>query len=199
MKVGHKDLRFSISLVILIGMLTFSLLLLLFSLDKPAARAKTQTYAMPALRNTSVLKKTSSQTLDDSTLDFKIMVPAQLGQWFYKIGEVKSLTDKALSDQYLQVYVPVPGVKSNNFDDQYKSILTIRKFTADEWSAIDAKCPSTKENKDICDMAGKSVFSGSDPKGDKVTYAATKPTDCPKNIQDKCTLADKILESFQVK
>jgi len=200
LKCCRKDLRFSISLVILIGMLAFSLLLLLFSLNKSVAvSAGTRAVKIPPVSNTSGLKKTVSQGLDDSSLDFKITVPTELGSWFYKIGEVKSLTDKSLSDQYMKIYVPLPGVKSNNFDQQYKEILTIRKFTGDEWNAIGDKCPSTKANKDICDAAGESIFTGPNAAGDEVTYAATKPTDCPNSIKAKCALADKIIQSFELK
>ncbi|HUD08536.1 MAG TPA: hypothetical protein VMQ48_00400, partial [Candidatus Saccharimonadales bacterium] len=189
----RKDMRFKVSLVILIGMLTFSAMLLLLSLNKSSAvNAETGTItAIPASHNFGV-KKSSSQTLNDSALDFTVTVPVELGAWFYKIGEVKSLTDKSLSDQYFRVYVANPGVKSNNFDEQNKDILTIRKFSADEWSAVEKSCQKNKS--DICDAAGTLIV-----KSDKEAYAYTKPVDCPKSIVAKCNLTDKIIESFNLK
>lgn len=197
-KFHHKDMRFSVSLVVLIGMLAFSAMLLLFSLNKSSVvNAETNTIAAAPTRQLSEIKKPSSQTIDDSALDFKITVPPELGQWFYKTGEVKSLTDKSLSDQYFQIYVPVSGVKSNNFDEQNKNILTIRKFSAGEWSSIEKGCQQNK--KDICDAAGEQIAKTTDANGDDWVYAAVKPADCPKSIEAKCALADKIIQSFQMK
>ncbi|MCX6767078.1 MAG: hypothetical protein NT170_04895 [Candidatus Moranbacteria bacterium] len=192
-KNHRKDMRFKVSLVILIGMLTFSALLLLLSLNNSSAmKAEMGTTATPPLRNVSGIQKSSSQMLNDSALDFKLTVPAELGQWVYKIGEVKSLTDDSLSDQYFRMFVPLSGVKSNNFDEQNKDILTIRKFSADEWSAVEKSCRKNKS--DICDAAGTLIV-----KSDKEVYTYTKPVDCPKSIEAKCNLTDKIIESFNLK
>lgn len=193
-------MRFSISLVILIGMLAFSAMLLLFSLNKSAARsAGTGTSKAAPAGNSSGFKKTEGQVLNDVSLDFKLTVPARLGAWFYKTGEVKSLTDDSLSDQYLRIFVPLAGAgaKSNNFDQQNKDILTIRKFTGDEWADIAKSC--RKEKKDICDAAGELIAKAPDSKGDDWVYAYSKPADCPKSIEAKCNLADKIIESFNLK
>ena len=119
MKHHRKDMRFKVSLVILIGMLTFSAMLLLLSLNKSSVvNAEIGTTTAPPLRPVSGIQKSSSQMLNDSALDFKLTIPAELGAWFYKIGGVKSLTDDSLSDQYFRIFVPLSGVKSNNFDEQ---------------------------------------------------------------------------------
>jgi hypothetical protein len=189
----RKDMRFKVSLVILIGMLTFSAMLLLLSLNKSSVvNAEMGTTTVPPLRHVSVIQKSSSQMLNDSALDFKLTVPSELGQWFYKIGEVKSLTDDSLSDQYFRMFIPLAGVKSNNFDEQNKDILTIRKFSADEWSAVEKSCQKNKS--DICYTAGTLIV-----KSDKEVYAYTKPVDCPKSIEAKCNLTEKIIESFNLK
>jgi hypothetical protein len=189
----RKDMRFKVSLVILIGMLTFSLMLLLLSLNKSSAmKVETGTSkAIPASHNSGI-KKSSSQMLNDNSLGFSLAVPVELGSWLYKIGEVKSLTDDSLSDQYLRMFVPLAGEKSNNFDQQNKNILTIRRFSPDEWSAIEKSCK--KDNSNICDAAGKLIAQN-----DEWIYAYTKPTDCLKSIAAKCNLADKIIQSFNLK
>jgi len=190
-------MRFSISLVILIGMLTFSALLLLFSLNKSSiVSAETYTKKIVPIKNDSGLKKTGSQALNDSSLDFNITVPSQLGEWLYKTGEVKSLTDDSLSNQYFRMFVPLPGAKSNNFDQQNKNILTIRKFSADEWFDIEKSC---QEEESTCDAAGKMIAKGADSNGDEWVYAYIKPENCPKSIEAKCNFVDKIIESFNLK
>jgi hypothetical protein len=195
-KFRHKDMRFSISLVILIGMLTFSALLLLFSLNKSSVvNAEAYTKKTAPIENNSGLKKAGSKILSDSSLDFNVTIPSNIGEWLYKIGEVKSLTDDSLSNQYLRIFIPLPGEKSNNFDQQNKDILTIRKFSADEWSDIEKNCQ--KEN--TCDEVGKMIAKGADSNGDKWVYAYTKPEDCPKSIEAKCNFVDKIIESFNLK
>jgi len=194
----RKDMRFKVSLVILMGMLTFSLMLLLFSLNKPSTvNAEGSAVTASSAKVGSAVKKAGSQKLNDSALDFNLTVPAALGQWSYKTGEVVSLTDSSLSDQYLRIFVPLAAAKSNNLDQQYKDILTIRKFSADEWADIEKSCQ--KDKKDICDAAGKMIANGPDSNGDGWVYAYTKPEDCQENIAAKCNLADKIIESFNLK
>mgnify|MGYP001335242076 CR=1 FL=1 len=197
-KLSRKEMRFSVSLVILMGMLTFSLMLFLFSLNKSVARSsESEVSRITPVKKISEIKKAEDQILNDTLLDFKVKVPAGLGEWFYKIGEVKSLTDESLSNQYFRIFVPLAGAKSNNFDQQNKDILTIRKFTGDEWADITKSC--SKEKKDICDAAGEMIAKSSDSKGEDWVYAFTKPTDCPKNIEAKCNFADKIIKSFELK
>ena len=197
-KLSRKEMRFSVSLVILMGMLIFSLMLFLFSLNKSVAISPgAEASKVTPVKKGSEIKKAEEQVLNDALLDFRVAVPAGLGAWFYKIGEVKSLTDESLSNQYFRIFVPLAGAKSNNFDQQNKDILTIRKFTGDEWADITKNCQ--KEKKDICDAAGEMIAKSSDSKGEDWAYAFTKPTDCPKNIEAKCNLADKIIKSFQLK
>lgn len=196
-KFNQKDLRFSLSLVVLIGMLSFSLLLLLISLNKSAvAGAKTHIAKTVPMGKTSP-KKAESRVFDDSSLGFKLTMPAQLGEWSYKTGEVKSLTDESLSNRYLQIFVPIPGAKSNNLEEQNKNILTIRKFSGEEWKDVSASCK--KDKKDICDAAGTLAGESTDSDGEEWIYAYIKPSDCPTGIEAKCKLADKIIESFQLK
>jgi hypothetical protein len=194
----RKDMRFNISLVILIGMLTFSATLLLFSLNNSSLAKAGASSTLP-VKYLSGVKKSSDQMLNDSALDFKLTVPIELGQWFYKIGEVKSLTDDSLSNQYFRMFIPLSGAgaKSKNFDEQNRNILTIRKFSSDEWSDIEKNCQKNK--KDICDAAGKLIVKNIDSNGDEWVYAYVKSEDCPKNIEAKCNLADKIMESFNLK
>jgi hypothetical protein len=199
-KANHhrKDMRFKVSLVILMGMLTFSLMLLLFSLNKPSAvNAKGSATTVSSARVRPVVKKAGSQALNDSALDFNLMVPAALGQWFYKTGEVVSLTDSSLSNQYLRIFVPTASANSNNLDQQYKNILTIRKFSADEWADIEKSCQ--KDKNDICDAAGEMIANEPDSNGDDWVYAYIKPADCQESNVAKCSLADKIIESFDLK
>ncbi|MFH0930033.1 MAG: hypothetical protein V1814_02160 [Candidatus Moraniibacteriota bacterium] len=197
-KLSRKEMRFSVSLVILMGMLIFSLLLLLLSLNKSVARSveKKVNKVLPTFSNPWPKNK-ENRTISDASFDFKLTVPAELGAWLYKTGEVKSLTDDSLSNQYCRIFVPLAAAKSNNFDQQNKDILTIRKFSKDEWADITKSCQN--EKKDICDAAGELITKASDSKGDDWIYAFTKPADCPKNIEAKCNLADKIIESFNLK
>lgn len=189
----RKDMRFKVSLVILMGMLTFSAMLLLFSLNNfSAVNAETGTSTVLPMKHLPSIKKPSSQMLSDSALGFTLTVPTEIGEWLYKTGEVKSLTDDSLSDQYFRMFIPLAGAKSNNFDQQNKDILTIRKFSAGEWSDVEKSCE--KGNNDICDAAGKLIAQK-----EEWVYAYTKPTDCPKSIVAKCNLADKIIESFNLK
>lgn len=198
-KIYRKDLRFSLSLVVLIGALSFSMILLLLSLNKQAcvsAQAMTSLDSWPTKKLSNLREsKGKSQVLDDNLLDFKITIPNQLGNWFYKIGEVKSLTDESLSNQYLRIYVSFPGKRSNNFDKQNMPILTIRKFSSKEWKSIEKDCPDG----DICKAAGEVIAKTDNSSSKEWVYAFVKATDCPKNIETKCALADKIVESFQLK
>jgi len=196
----HKDLRFSLSLVVLIGMLTFSMLLLLVTLDRSSAvSAKAMTTPAPKMVKAQQSLKTAvpNQTLNDSTLDFRLSVPSQLGKWSYRTGEVESLTDDSLSDQYVKVYIPVPGAKTNNFDDQNQEILVIRRFSKDEWADIEKSCDDGDEA--ICGAGGQKIdFSDENAPADWV-YAYSKADNCPKNLNYKCALADSMIKSIELK
>jgi hypothetical protein len=189
----RKDMRFKVSLVILIGMLTFSAMLLLFSLNNSLkVNAETGMNTVLPMKHLSGIKKASSQILNDDTLDYKLTIPAGLGDWVYKTGEVKSLTDDYLSDQYFRMFIPLSGEKSNNFDEQNKDILIIRRFSADEWSDVEKSCK--KDDSDICASAGTLISEN-----DEWAYTFTKSADCPRSIEAKCSLVDKIIESFNLK
>jgi len=196
----QEDFRFGLSLVHLIGMISFSSILLLVALNfSIPANAENQAYKAPSsVKNISELKKSESRILNDELLGFKITVPARFGEWFYKIGEVKSLMDNSLSNQYLQIFAPLPGVKSNDFNQQNKNILSIRKFSFDEWSDIEEICQEGEEEF-ICETTGKLIASETDSNGDEWVYAYTKSSDCPQSIKTKCDLADEIVKSFQLK
>jgi hypothetical protein len=197
-KLDHKEMRFSMSLVILIGMLTFSLLLLLLTLNKTSVvYAVAKKTANKPIATRAVMQKSKTQTLNDSRIDYGLTIPTQIGKWFYKVGQVKSPTDDSLSDQYLKILIPVPGSSSSNFDNQYQDVLTIRKFSADEWSDIQKACK--KEKQDICEAGGQVIANAPESEDSEWVYAYTKSDDCPKNIEAKCALVDKILESFKLK
>lgn len=196
-KISRKDMRFSISLVILIGMLSFFSMLLLISLNKPSAvEARTQVIKTAPNKNAAV-KQSGNRIIDDRDLDFKLTMPSQLGQWSYRTGDVKSLTDDSLSNRYVQIMVPIPGAKSNNVEEQNKSILTIRKFSEEEWKDVTESCQNDK--KDICDAAGVLIKETTDSEDNGWAYSYTKFPGCPKSIEAKCNLVDKIIESFQLK
>lgn len=203
LKLKGRELRFSVSLVLLMGMLLFSTLLLLFSLNKANfAKAENKFGATRPMVKMAAPNGSGSQVLNDDALDFRLMIPAQLGGWFYKIGMVQSLTDDSLSNQYLQIFVPIGArAKSSNFNDQNQLVLTIRKFSNEEWTGINKKCSaeSKEKNKDICGIAGRLVYAGPDSNNVDWTYAATKPANCSKGAESKCEMADKIIQSFQMK
>ena len=57
-----------------------------------------------------------NQLLDDPGLDFKLTVPSQLGQWMYRVGYVKGLTDDSLTNQFVKIYVAQrPAGSSDQF------------------------------------------------------------------------------------
>jgi hypothetical protein len=195
----NNDMRFSLSLVILIGMLTFSVLLLLVTLSRPSAMDAKAMYApvqrTPKIQNSKM--GASGQILEDNGIDFKLSVPGQLGKWFYRIGEVKSLTDDSLSDRYLKMYIPLSSTKSNNFNEQNQDILTVRRLTVDEWSDIEKSCKDGEQS--VCSAGGRKIDLGNGSASEKWVYAYTKADNCPKNIASKCALADTIIKSFKLK
>jgi hypothetical protein len=187
---------FEVFLVVFIAILGISILLLSFSLTSlsgwtPATGASVLTKAKNVSKNVSAKK--ISQTINDPGLDFELTVPPGIGDWFYKTGNIKSPVDDALSDQYVQIFVRLKKTTgSKNFEDQNKSILTIKKFTADEWKKLEKGCQN--DNLLYCEAAGTKVAE----KGESV-YAYTKTGNCPKDIEAQCRLADKLIESFSLK
>lgn len=191
----RKDLRFSVSLVVLIAFLATASLLLLVSLI--GQRKATAIGKYSSVSKISGNASGKATVLDDADLDFKLKIPAGLGDWIYKTGAVKSLVDDTLSDQYLKIYVSYPAAKnSQNFDDREKDVLTVVKFEADEWAKLEAGCEKNKP--DYCDAMG-TKFSESSDSGDGFVYAYRKADECPKSLAKKCDLADEIVKSFQLK
>jgi hypothetical protein len=187
---------FEIFLVIFIAILGVSILLLSTSLTSLSGwTPETRTVAPSRINNVSkkVPVKKTGQTLKDPGLDFELTVPTGLGEWQYKTGFIKSPVDDALSDQYMQIFVSVKGATgSNNFEDRNKNILTIKKFTAAEWKKLEKGCQN--DNKLYCDAAGTKLAEKND-----FVYAYTKEENCPKDIEARCRLADKLIESFNLK
>lgn len=190
----RKNFRFSVSLILLTAVLEVSLLMLLMSLiNTQTVRGGDESFAVPAAKSAKRLVKPASQKLNDPSLDFELTVPAQLGEWLYKTGYIKSPVDDELSDQYLQVYLPDSGkAKSRNFDEMTKAVLTIKKFTADEWKKLEKGCQN--ENSLFCEAAGTKMAE----KNGSV-YAYNKISNCPSGMENKCSLADRIADSFQLK
>jgi len=191
-KTKEADLRFDISLVMLIALLSVSALILLLILAQSGRRAYFQVGGVKTNWSNKVFP--GRRTLDDKSLGFKLTMPLQLGSWMYKTGYAKSPTDDSLSDQYVKIYVPLsPAAGSNNFDKQYQDILTIRKFSSGEWKELEKGC--SKKNLAYCEEAGTKIDE--DEKGGSV-YAYTKTEACPKEIASRCGYADKIIKSFKL-
>ncbi len=193
---GEKNLRFSVSLIILTAALEMSLLILLFSLVNSQALKEGNNPFYVAAANSNGNKKNtpSSQELSDPGLNFKLTIPPQLGDWKYRVGYVKSPVDDALSNQYLQVYIPESGrKKSHNFDEANKAFLTVRKFESEEWDSLKKGCE--KGNLIFCEVAGEKIAE----KNGSI-YAYTKNSSCLSNKNEsKCKLVEKIVGSFQFK
>ncbi len=189
----RKNIRFEVSLVILIGILTFSTYLLLMSLNRSSGGGSSRAPAITNSRISSAgVKRPADYQLKDASIDFETRVPSQIGDWFYKIGYVKSPADETLADQYVQVFVPISGTDSNNFEDKNKNILTIRKYTKTEWDDLEKGC--RKGNQFYCETAGKMI---AEKNGSVYAYAISE--DCPKIIETKCRLAEKIIGYFRLK
>lgn len=193
-KNKQKDLRFSLSLVILMGILIVSMYFLLISLNGSLSRkiGSLSSSVLPIQKNSTTAKK-SDCSLNDPSVDFGLSIPSQLGEWMYKTGYVKSPTDDTLSNHYVQLLVPVETKNaSNNFEDRNMNILTIRKFSQSEWSKLEKGCQ--KGNQFFCETAGKMVAENNGS-----VYAYTKPGNCQKNLEAKCRLTDNIIQSFKLK
>jgi hypothetical protein len=187
---------FEIFLVIFIAILGISILLLSSSLTSLSGWSPA-TGAVVTPKAGNVPKKVSAkkigQIMKDPGLDFELTVPPGVGDWLYKIGYIKSSVDDALSDQYAQIFVSVKNTSgSNNFEDQNKNILTIKKFTGDEWKKLEKGCQN--DNSLYCEAAGTKIAEKDD-----YVYAYTKMKNCPKDIEARCRLVDKLIESFNLK
>lgn len=197
---GKKDnFRFKVSLIFLSAALLISTILFLIAAINCTKRVVTKNQ-VPAAGMQAVINKAKDSMSFSKTgvvsgedLDFEVTVPSQMGDWFFRSGFVKSPVDNELSDQYVQIYIPVSGkTDSKNIDDRYKNILTIKKFLSSEWEEIESGCQ--KKNLLYCEMAGTKI----DEKGGHV-YSFSQLENCPQNLAAKCQLAAKILETFKFK
>lgn len=195
--LASSEMRFKVSLVILMALLSISAYLFVFVL---ALNSSPRALGSSGSINTNIFRKAisskvlaRSSVLNDSSLDFKLTIPKEIGAWIYKIGYVKDPLDDSQSDQYVKIYLPL-GMKtiSSNFDDQYKEVLTIIKFPKKNWNKLDSGCQ--KGNSSYCDQAGTKIGEN-----DESVFAYIKMDDCPQALQSKCLNIGKIIDSFQLK
>jgi hypothetical protein len=193
---GEKNFRFNLSLIILMAVLQASLFMLLLTLiSVQTAKGQNMNFSVASAANGAkkMIKPATSQKLADPNIDFDLAIPAQLGEWLYKTGYVKSPVDDKMSDQYVRIYLPNAGkAGSRNFEDMTSAFLTIRKFTTDEWKKLDKGC----QNKDslFCEAAGTKIAEK-----DGSVYAYTKISSCPSGMESKCGLIEKIIGGFSLK
>jgi hypothetical protein len=197
MKWHKENLRFGISLIVLTALLEAALFMFLLVLNSSTGVAQGQ-IKTNAMSNQIALgqKKTVSPTsriLQDENLDFEITVPKEFGDWVYKTGSIKSLIDDKLADEYLQIYVPLSANSdSNKFEGRYQNILTVMRFTEDEWDEISQGCE--KSNLYYCDAKGTELG-----RKEQYVYSYTEPINCPKEVEFRCGKANRITESFKIK
>ncbi|HBB37229.1 MAG: hypothetical protein UX02_C0005G0013 [Candidatus Moranbacteria bacterium GW2011_GWC1_45_18] len=197
-KKTEQDLRFNISLVYLIAMISISTYLLLFSLTNTgeafmSSSGQISKNATVKVGPTSVNYSENNKFLNDPALEFNLAIPAQFGQWIYRVGSVKGLTDDTLANPFVKIYVDAkPSGKSASFDDRYKDVLTIRKYSSDEWDELEKGCG--KGNLIYCEGAGTKINEK-----DGSVWAYTKSDDCSKETKASCDLVEKIVGSFQLK
>ncbi len=198
---AKEDFRFKISLVFLIAMISASAYLFLFSLSMRGENLEGNPVAVKKLATTNPVRagiKSSNEvyTLDDSALDFKLIIPPGFGQWIYRVGFVRSLVDYTLSNQFLKVYVSTKNTGNpTSFDECYREILAIRRFSVEEWKDLEKSCK--KGNSFLCNEAGVKLGEK-----DKWVWAYTKSESCSQDEQeekDGCTYVQRIVESFQLK
>jgi hypothetical protein len=193
---ARKDLRFNISLVFLIAMLSISAFLLLFSLTengKAFRDAPSLTQKTAAVSSVNSVSSGKNRLLNDPGLDFRLTVPPQLSQWIYRIGNVKGLTDDSLSNQFMKIYAATKSAgSSTSFDDCFKDVLTIRKFSAEEWEDIEKGCD--KGNLIYCEGAGTKINEK-----DGSVWAYIKSEGCSKKTEASCAYIEKIIGSFEFK
>lgn len=195
---AKDDMRFKVSLVILIALLCSSVFLLLIMLNRDggaSSRANSTAASGVNSRNNmmnSALAKNSSQVLENSTLGFRVKIPTQLGDWIYRVGYVKSPVDDSLANQYLKIFVPISKKSgSKNFEENYQEILSVRKYSDDEWEKLEKGCE--KGNLFFCEVMGEKISED-----DGQTYACVKTEKCRRELQGKCEFSDQIMESFQL-
>jgi len=191
----HSETRFKVSLVFLIAALLITAFIFIFTMiGIQNSEIAMRNLSTPAANVTQANANFSTKsTLENSDLNFTLEMPAQLGQWLYKTGKVQSPTDDTLSDRYTSIYIPKSReLVSRNFDDLTQLILTVREFTADEWNSLEKGCK--KGNQLYCEAAGTKVDETND-----AVWVYIKADNCPKSLEAKCSLADKIIQSFKLK
>ncbi|OGI25955.1 MAG: hypothetical protein A3J76_00440 [Candidatus Moranbacteria bacterium RBG_13_45_13] len=192
------DMRFKISLLILIALLCSSVFFLLIILNRngeASLRANSMAASEVKFRSNMMnraLAKNSSQVLENPTLGFRVKIPTQLGDWIYRVGYVKSPVDDSLANHYLKIFVPI-GKKSGskNFEENYQEILSVRKYSNDEWTKLEKGCE--KGNLFYCEVMGEKISED-----DGQTYTCVKTEKCRREVQSKCEFSDQIMESFQL-
>lgn len=195
---AKEDFRFKISLVFLIAMISASAYLFLFSLsmknrDFGGSSVAVEKSAMTNFARASIKSSNKVYTLDDPALDFRLTIPPGFGQWIYRVGFAKSLVNDALSNQFLKVYVSTKNTgNSTSFDECYREILAIRRFSIDEWKNLQKSCE--KRNDFLCDEAGTKLGEK-----DKWVWAYTKSENCFQEEKDGCAHIQEIVGSFQLK
>jgi hypothetical protein len=189
-----SETRFRISLIFLMaGLLlsAFILILTLISAQNNQTMARTFTPVNAGAKTSA--KFSANPILEDPSLDFTLKIPTQLGQWLYKTGFVKSLVNETLSDRYVTIFIPRNAkTGTNNFDDLTQDILIVRQFVKEEWKKLETGCG--KGNQIYCEAMGEKIGEKND-----AVWAYTKAKTCPKDIEAKCSLADKIAETFTLK
>lgn len=202
------NMRFSVSLVILIGMLSFSVLLLLFSMTKPVGQeAATKTSAVMQRSNVSNAPKAvppQPYVFQSGGEDFRLSFPTDWKGWVFRTGEVKSLIDDSLSDSYVRISLPqsvADNVDANspNLDSRYGDMITVFTYSADEWKAMEKKC--NRGNAEVCDRIGTKLADTVCPgfAGDTdCVYSFTKEPNCPASFTAQCGEVDKIMQSFKI-
>jgi len=192
-----QEMRFKISLIVLMALLSISAYMLAFVLawNGPQAAMSSSTGINTYVLQKPIMKKvaTAGGVLNDQNLDYTLNIPKDFGSWMYKIGYVKDFLDDSLANKYLKVYLPL-NIKSSspNFTDNFQDILTIISFRKKTWDQMAKGCQNGKS--DYCNLAGTKLGENDD-----VVFAYTKGSDCPQEIQKQCSDIGKITDSFHLK
>jgi len=187
------DLRFGVSLVLLIGFLSFATYLFLFALIGSQRANSAAVLKKPAAgMNKAAKQSANARKLSDESLGYTLAFPASFGEWMYKTGYVVSPVDETLTNQYAKVYVPLPSRSaSSNFEEKYFGVFTVRKFSEKEWDALEKGC--AKGNLLYCEQKGTKINEK-----DKAVYAYTVSEKCPQELLSKCKLVQGIVKSFKL-
>jgi len=196
--ISKSEVRFGISMVILITLLMVSAYLLVLVIFQTSRPVSVRNGGAPYPINISGANLdqalTENQKLDDPNLDFKLTVPGSFGYWFYRIGNVQSPVDDTLSDQFVKIYLPLDKfpIKSN-MDEQFFNILTMMKFSKVEWQKIEKSCQKDQTST-VCARGGTKISENNDS-----VYAYSQAGNCPPQVQRACATAYATVNSFQLK